>query len=283
MLASKPCNGSPLARHPCWTRIQREGPGVPVSYGEDGPSLTFFLLVSFSRFRFRPSPELVSACFSSILGGTSSNFASLQLDSQIFRFVVSCKCVGLLVLKLGSFSCDSFKLAFFLCNDSGFQAAANFSKVDSGPSFPSTEVNHKKKKNDSFYADVVYANLLPLLCANTVPLGNSSHVARFKSPRYEPFNRTSCRGFHPAASNSNHSEPRISVFKRISFPRHLVFEHLEFHSKAPSQGFQILNQKSKGQPRRPNTVASHKWYLQKVLIPQPPKNDLPIQDKMLAL
>jgi hypothetical protein len=51
--------------------------GVPIAYGDDGPSTAFFLLVSFSRFRFRLSPESVEACLSAILGGTSCNFAAL--------------------------------------------------------------------------------------------------------------------------------------------------------------------------------------------------------------
>jgi hypothetical protein len=108
--------------------------GVPIAYGDDGPSTAFFLLVSFSRFRFRLSQESVEACLSAILGGTSCNFAALQLENQIFRFRVSCKRAGFLVLDLVSFACDSFKLAFHLCNDVGFQAALAFSKIDSGPS-----------------------------------------------------------------------------------------------------------------------------------------------------
>jgi hypothetical protein len=116
--------------------------GVPVSHGGS----SFYLLVSFSRFRFRLSPESVEHCLVSILGGTSKNFAAFQLEDQIFRFSVSSKQVGFLVLRLESFACDSFKLAFHLFNDSGLIAARVFTKSDSGPPpSPWTEINRKNR------------------------------------------------------------------------------------------------------------------------------------------
>jgi hypothetical protein len=76
------------------------------------------------------------------------------------------------VLQLVSFACDSFKLAFHLCNDNGFQAALAFSKSDSGPSFSWTEVR-KKKFGHLSYAQVTRLNRTPLNGANKTPLGNS--------------------------------------------------------------------------------------------------------------
>jgi hypothetical protein len=145
--------------------------GVQVAYGEKGPSSSFFLLVSFSRFRFWLTIDAVQACLASILGGTSCNFSILQLDEQVLRFRVSCKRVGFLVLQLVSFACDSFKLAYHLCNDAGFQAALAFSKSDSGPSFSWTEVR-KKKFGHLSYAQVARSNRTPLSGANKTPLGN---------------------------------------------------------------------------------------------------------------
>lgn len=43
---------------------------------------------------------------------------------------LSLKQVGCLVVQLKSFSCEDFKLGFFLCNDVGFQSALDFSLSD---------------------------------------------------------------------------------------------------------------------------------------------------------
>lgn len=245
--------------------------GVLVSYGEDGPSTTFFLLVSFPRFRFRLSSESVGACLSSILGGTSNNFAPLQLDAQIFRFSVSCKRVGFLVLQLDFFACESFKRAFHLCNDLGFQAALSFSKMDSGPSFSWTAVTHKKKKFSS-YADAVHSKPVPLSGANSVPLGGNHQHPRVISPsrrRRSVFDRLDFRTENQSLGLSgNSSSSRISVFNRISSPRKSIFERLNFQSRSQGQKFQILNEKSKGPPTsRPNTVTGSQNLCKRCLSP----------------
>lgn len=69
-----------------------------------------------------------------------------MLQDQIFRFAVSEKNVGFLILKLKSFSCEQFKMFFHLCNDLGFQLAMSSSKLDSGPTFDWVEVRPKKSK-----------------------------------------------------------------------------------------------------------------------------------------
>nr|TKW37218.1 hypothetical protein SEVIR_1G034400v2 [Setaria viridis] len=112
--------------------------GVPVFYDGAGSSLVFLLLVSFSHFRFRLHLKQLIIVFA----------LSWGLDDQIFQFGVSCKRVGLLVLQLRTFSRDSFKLTFHLCNDSGFEAALDFSKS-------------------------------PLIGANRTPLGLSRPLNRF--------------------------------------------------------------------------------------------------------
>jgi hypothetical protein len=95
-------HGSSLAERLNWTRFQLQDLELVwhprVAYGEEGPSSLFSLLVSFSRFRFRLSPDSVGACLEAILGGSSKLFTIIQLDDQIFRFSVSCKKVGFTIL-----------------------------------------------------------------------------------------------------------------------------------------------------------------------------------------
>jgi hypothetical protein len=255
---------------------------VQVAYGDKGPSSSFFLLVSFSRFRFRLTFEAVQACLASILGGTSCNYSILQLDEQVFRFHVSCKRVGFLVLQLVSFACDSFKLAFHLCIDAGFKAALAFSKSDSGPSFSLTEVRKKKFGNPS-YAQVTRSNRTPLSGANKTPLGNrgaptlnstsnganpqqhgfpGSHASRFGSSFGKSHKDPCNSGRQAPQSNISGSQqgisgnhcPRVSVFNRISFPKRSLFDRLDFRSTHGIRFFQNLNSKSKGPVEQPVTV-----------------------------
>lgn len=254
--------------------------GVPVAYGEDGPSSLFALLVSFSRFRFMLSPELVGACLASILGGTSNNFAVSQLDDQIFRFNVSCNRVGFLVLQLASFDYNSFHLAFHLYNDMGFQADLSFSKKDSGPSW--TEVRNRKRSSSS-YADVIRSYRPPLTGANQTPLGSRfsqstagfSHDSDPRTSALRKFGRPNASNVQknpsgPHANRTNGSQCYqsqngfncVSVFQRISFPRKSVFERLVFPPKQRrAVDFQNLNSRSKGPAGinlRPSTVAGQK-------------------------
>jgi hypothetical protein len=217
----------------------------------------------------------VQACLASILGGTSCNFSILQLDEQVFRFRVSCKRVGFLVLQLVSFACDSFKLAFHLCNDNGFQAALAFSKSDSGPSFSWTEVR-KKKFGHLSYAQVSRLNRAPLTGANKTPLGTSG-AANLASSNIGANSQTSGSPGHSASRfvtppGKNHEgsinsgrqvprmdfsgpqkgisgnlRPRISVFNRISFPKRSVFDRLSFRTAQGNRFFQNLNLRSKVQ------------------------------------
>jgi hypothetical protein len=215
-------------------------------------------------FRFRLSPESVEHCLASVLGGTSKNFAAIQLEDQIFRFSVSSKQVGFLVLRLESFACDSFKLAFHLYNDSGLFAARVFSKSDSGPPpSPWIEVN-RKNKNGSSYADVVRSNQPTLTGANTTPIGRQTTDSR----RANGVINFSNKGFKSLSSSGIHPKQRISVFNRISFPRRSVFDRLNLGGKSLNRSFQISNQKSKGPTgSRPNTVAGKDGQCSRYLSP----------------
>ena len=95
-----------------------------------------------------------------LLGGDPELFQISQLDSLVFRFVVSCSNVGFLVIRLSPIVLDSLKLGFFLCNDRGFQEAISFSKLDYGPSCDWIEVRSRSSKRS--YADAVKSKVTPL-------------------------------------------------------------------------------------------------------------------------
>jgi hypothetical protein len=117
--------------------------GAPLDRG-------FLLLVSFSRNIFRLTKEPVSICLQSVLGGQASDFKPFLMEEQIFQFSVSSKNVAFMVLALSPIAEDLFKLAFFLCNDSGFHHALRFAKVDSGTSFSWEPACKKKSAVSSF-------------------------------------------------------------------------------------------------------------------------------------
>lgn len=118
---------------------------ISSSVGYEGSpcSNEFFLLISFSRSRFRFSEENVGLCLQSVLGGNPSSFAPSCVEKRVFRFAVSSKQVGLLVLRLSVVDSLAFKLAFFLCNDRGLSDATAFSLRNSGPSFDWVEVGSR--------------------------------------------------------------------------------------------------------------------------------------------
>lgn len=195
--------------------------GVPVAYGDSGPSSTFLLLGSFSRFRFRLSTDYVSKCLSVLLGGSPSSFAFLQLEDQVFQFKVLCKRVGFLVLHLKSFAFESFKLGFHLCNDSGFQEALVFPSQILVVFIPGPKSRIGRRRVISLMQkwfvtiDRPSLELMPPLWVlvraegNPTPSGScSSHVLGSSAGH----NRGTC--FHLASPLQ-----RVSVFHRISFPR----------------------------------------------------------------
>jgi hypothetical protein len=176
--------------------------GSQVPPSGDPAGLVFHLLVSFSRNRFRLTEDSVDTCLKSVLGGNSSDdFEVFHLEEQIFRFAVSSKQVGLMVIKLNSVACDWFKLGFFLLNDGGFKKALAFAKSDSGPSYPWKVSDSRSSRNRPF-AHVASTSIHPLSGANCTPLG--------------PLNRF--RPDHPSAQRSSRS-----VFSRLQFPRQSVF------------------------------------------------------------
>lgn len=147
-------------------------------------------------------------------GGSAVDFNPLMLEEQIFRLSVFSKQVGFMILESSVFTCEFFKLGFFLCNDLGFQKALRFAKSDSGPSF-SWELAGSKK-NKMSYAEAVNSHVSPLSGANLIPLGkNKAH-----------FSSSSQGNTHSFTNKSG------SVFSRLVFPRRSVFSRLNFQKSS---------------------------------------------------
>lgn len=184
-----------------------------------------FLLASFSRCKFRLTEDWVDFGLNVALGGNPSTFRPFQLDDHVFRFSVSCKKVGFLVLKLKNFSCSDFKLGFFIYNDAGFRDAITFILLDSEPVYDWVQV--KSRKNKSSYADVVKQPHNPLLGANSVPLGTNRQMGHGNDCH------TNARSTHHQfpvnnGKSSSKSSHRTSAFQRISRVNQSVFDCLQF-------------------------------------------------------
>nr|TKW28031.1 hypothetical protein SEVIR_3G297000v2 [Setaria viridis] len=76
----------------------------------------FHLLVSFSQNRFHLTSDSVNVCLQSVLGGHYDLFQAEELEDQVFKFTVSSREVGFLIIDRGLLSSDFFKLSFFLLN-----------------------------------------------------------------------------------------------------------------------------------------------------------------------
>lgn len=92
--------------------------GVPVSHPSVDRS-SFSLVAAFGCYKFRFSPASVGVLLQVAIGGSAAHFNVSQLGERMFKFLVSTKAVGLLVVNLRSFRCDSFKVTFFLWGISG--------------------------------------------------------------------------------------------------------------------------------------------------------------------
>lgn len=66
-------------------------------------------------------------------GGKAHLFLVEQLEDQIFKFSVSSRNVGFMVINQSSVICELFGLSFFLLNDIVFSKALKFAKKVQGP------------------------------------------------------------------------------------------------------------------------------------------------------
>ena len=69
----------------------------------------FIMVVSFSRHDFCLNEDSVAAALESAIGGSAIDLFVQRIKGKVFSFVVSCKQVGLCILKLRSYACTHFK------------------------------------------------------------------------------------------------------------------------------------------------------------------------------
>jgi hypothetical protein len=65
---------------------------------------SFWLVVAFSRSKFRLSTSSVGRILQSVLGGSADLFSVVELEQQLFKFSVLNRLVGLHVYALKSFA-----------------------------------------------------------------------------------------------------------------------------------------------------------------------------------
>lgn len=104
----------------------------------------FWLVVAFSRSRFRLTEESVGLILQSVLGGSAKLFSVVGIEDQIFKLTVLNRRVGLHVYALKSHSCEFFRLFFHLWNENGLSKARIAARIDSGPSFDWVHPKSKK-------------------------------------------------------------------------------------------------------------------------------------------
>lgn len=188
--------------------------GRPVSLPSLGPG-SFSLLVAFGRCRFRLE-ESLRKLLALFWAGLLTLFHVGLVEERIFLFTVSCKKVGFEIYKLRTLKCVEFELFFQLYNDSGIAFAR--ARTDCAPVFTWQEVGKKAS-----YSEIVQN--APLNAANSVHSG-SHPSAKMRPPRYDsvklPLSRANSvqLGSWPSSTQQIvRNAPRISVFKRIQFPR----------------------------------------------------------------
>jgi len=141
---------------------------------------SFFLVAAFGRCKFKLSTPTASSLLQAALGGSATHFFVSQLGERSFKFAVSSKQVGLFIASLKFFSCDAFKVFFFLWGNGGPNGRneyRNFLKEEE------LSWSHPKSFRRSF-AQVLsgqpsssshtHDSLAPLLSgANAIPLGHN--------------------------------------------------------------------------------------------------------------
>lgn len=158
------------------------------------PSLShdsFALVAAFGRCKFKLCPSSVGFLLQAAIGGLAEHFCVSELSDRVFKFFVSNKSVGFFVHRLGSFSCEQFKVSFHLWGNGGPNWRSEYKLFLAEEDLSWSSASRAMKS----FADAVRSP--PLSGANAVPVGS---VRSRKHPSRLAF-------------------PRRSVFDRIEFPK----------------------------------------------------------------
>ena len=88
--------------------------GLPVSHDPTLSSPTFFLVLSFGRFKYHLSEFSAATILQAVIGGSAELFHVISLGDRVFCFSVSSQAVGFHVYHLRSYECSQFKIFFNL-------------------------------------------------------------------------------------------------------------------------------------------------------------------------
>lgn len=93
--------------------------GVPINIEEDKDLEEFLLVAEFTRSQIRLTEESVSTILLSCFGGRASLFKVKLLQNWSFKFSVSSKEVGFLIIKGGNISLPLLNVNFLLWGNGG--------------------------------------------------------------------------------------------------------------------------------------------------------------------
>lgn len=158
---------------------------------------SFVLVAAFGRSKFKLCSASAGSLLQAAIGGLAEHFRVSSLSDRVFKFFVASRSVGFFIFKLGSFSCEQFKVSFHLWGNGGPNWRLEYKLFLAEEERSWSYVSHSNSAQKSF-ADAVRSP--PLSGANCIPLGNKHFEKRNVS----------------------------SVFSRIIFPCRSVFDRLKF-------------------------------------------------------
>lgn len=168
--------------------------GLPVSHDPTLSSPTFFLVLSFGRFKYHLSEFSAATILQAVIGGSAELFHVISLGDRVFCFSVSSQAVGLHVYHLRSYECSHFKIFFNLWHNGGPNFRAEYRRWEAEER-AQWMLFGKRQSSSSVHQ-------IPLTRANSIPV---------KLPS---------RGSHLQISNAingPNQSGRVSIFKRINF------------------------------------------------------------------
>jgi hypothetical protein len=150
--------------------------GEPVSCPARGCA-EFILVASFGHCKFHLSEQSVGFLLQATIGGVVVDFRSQQLSEKVFKSVVHSCNVGFHVYNLRSFTCDQYKVFFYLWGNGGLHWTSEVKKYYQEEDDQWETISCNRNRNHS-YASVLKGSAR-LSGANRVPIGLSkSHYHR---------------------------------------------------------------------------------------------------------
>ena len=217
--------------------------GAAISHGVVD-RLSFALVASFGRCKFKLSIASVGVLLQAALGGVAPHFAVSQLGDRVFKFWVSSKSVGIFAARLRSFSCPSFVVFFHLWGDGGpnWRRELSLFLLEEEASWKAAPSRPRPAARS--FVEVLKAPP-PLSGANTVPVGfwprPAARVAPLRRPsalvssRAPPASRTFSPRRSSGSGGSDRRRPPPPVFSNSLQSRRSVFDRLGRSERAGPQ------------------------------------------------